>query len=186
MHSSQDGRDLVVDRGSLCVKLPLPPSCFSTLYNNDEGFIEEYLAANPGYYTTGDAGVIDSNGYVSVLVSAAAPVAPSEAPSKLAAAQERMDDVINVAAHRLSTGNIEAVVKAQLGVSDAAVVGAADDFKGQVPIACVVLNDAGTGREEELRAEINSAVRTEVSPVAALAGICAPHCCLDCVCRLLG
>ena len=68
----------------------------------------------------------------------------------------------------------------------AAVVGAADDFKGQVPIACVVLNDAGTGREEELRAEINSAVRTEVSPVAALAGICAPHCCLDCVYRLLG
>jgi len=123
-----------------------------------------------------------------VLVSAAAPFASSEALSskKLAAAQERMDDVINVAAHRLSTGNIEAVVKAQLGVSDAAVVGAADDFKGQVPIACVVLNDAGTGREEELRAEINSAVRTEVSPVAALAGICAPHCCLDCVCRLLG
>ena len=179
---------IVVDRGSLCVKLPLPPSsCFSTLYNNDEGFIEEYLAANPGYYTTGDAGVIDSNGYVSVLVSAAAPFASSDAlPSKLAAAQERMDDVINVAAHRLSTGNIEAVVKAQLGVSDAAVVGAADDFKGQVPIACVVLNDVGTGREEELRAEINSAVRTEVSPVAALAGICAPHCCLDCVCRLLG
>ena len=78
----------VADRGSLCVKLPLPPSCFSTLYNNDEGFVEEYLAANPGYYTTGDAGVIDSNGYVSVLVSAAAPFASSEALSskKLAAA----------------------------------------------------------------------------------------------------
>jgi propionyl-CoA synthetase len=65
---------------ALVVKLPLPPSCFSTLWNNDAGFVEEYLSANEGYYTTGDAGVIDENGYVSVL--------------------ERMDDVINVAAHR--------------------------------------------------------------------------------------
>jgi len=97
--------------------------------------------------------VIDENGYVSVL--------------------ERMDDVINVAAHRLSTGNIEAVVKAQAGVSDAAVVGAADDFKGQVPIACVVLNEQGEARgANELRTAIQQAVRTEVSPVAALAGVC--------------
>jgi propionyl-CoA synthetase len=139
--------------GALVVRLPLPPSCFPTLWENDAGFEAEYLNQHSGYYTTGDAGVIDGDGYVSVL--------------------ERMDDVINVAAHRLSAGNIEAVVKAQAGVADAAVVGAADDFKGQVPLAVVVLAaSAAAGDEAALIKAIQAAVRSEVSPVAALAGVC--------------
>jgi len=133
------------------VKLPLPPSCFPTLWNNDQGYIDNYLSLFPGYYATGDAGVIDSDGYVTVL--------------------ERTDDVINVSAHRLSTGGIEAVVKAQAGVSDAAVVGTIDEQKGEVPIALVVLSREGAAQEAVVLDAILRAVRTEIGAIASLAGI---------------
>eukprot|EP00747_Dinoflagellata_sp_TGD_P184926 gnl/TRDRNA2_/TRDRNA2_41045_c0_seq1.p1 gnl/TRDRNA2_/TRDRNA2_41045_c0~~gnl/TRDRNA2_/TRDRNA2_41045_c0_seq1.p1 ORF type:complete len:682 (-),score=137.67 gnl/TRDRNA2_/TRDRNA2_41045_c0_seq1:77-1972(-) len=138
-------------QGTLAVKLPLPPSCFPTLWNNDQGYIDGYMSLFPGYYASGDAGVIDADGYVTVL--------------------ERTDDVINVAAHRLSTGTIEAVVKAQPGVSDAAVVGTEDEQKGQVPIALVVLTADGTAREPEVLAGIKAAVRKEIGAIASLAAI---------------
>jgi propionyl-CoA synthetase len=137
--------------GNLAVKLPLPPSCFPTLWNNDQGYVDGYLKAFPGYYATGDAGVIDEDGYVSVL--------------------ERTDDVINVAAHRLSTGTIEAVVKAQAGVSDAAVVGVVDETKGQVPLALVVLSSEGASREKAVLEAIKTAVRQEIGAIATLAGV---------------
>lgn len=137
--------------GILAVKLPLPPSCFPTLWNNDQGYVDSYLSNYPGYYATGDAGVIDADGYVTVL--------------------ERTDDVINVAAHRLSTGSIEAVVKAQEGVSDAAVIGAADTLKGQVPLALVVLSGDAAAREAQVLEAVKLAVRTEIGPIASLAGI---------------
>jgi propionyl-CoA synthetase len=138
-------------QGTLAVKLPLPPSCFPTLWNNDQGYIDGYMTMFPGYYATGDAGVIDSDGYVTVL--------------------ERTDDVINVAAHRLSTGSIEAVVKAQIGVSDAAVVGTIDEQKGQVPIALVVLNSEGIAKEAAVMQSIREAVRSEIGAIATLAGV---------------
>jgi len=137
--------------GTLAVKLPLPPSCFPTLWNNEKGYINSYMTLFPGFYATGDAGVIDADGYVTVL--------------------ERTDDVINVSAHRLSTGTIEAVVKAQEGVSDAAVVGALDATKGQVPLALVVLNSAGMSKLSSVLESIKAAVREEIGAIASLAGI---------------
>lgn len=137
--------------GVIAIKLPLPPSCFPTLWNNDEGYLESYMRTYPGFYASGDAGTVDEHGYVTVL--------------------ERTDDVINVAAHRLSTGNIEAVVKAQAGVSDAAVVGAADPLKGEAPIALVVLNAMGAADPESVFAAARSAVRAEIGAIASLAGV---------------
>mmetsp|Transcript_86826 Transcript_86826/g.218572 ORF Transcript_86826/g.218572 Transcript_86826/m.218572 type:complete len:660 (-) Transcript_86826:171-2150(-) len=137
--------------GTLAVKLPLPPSCFPTLWNNDSGFIDGYMSLFPGYYASGDAGVIDAEGYVTVL--------------------ERTDDIINVSAHRLSPGRIEAVVKAQAGVSDAAVVGASDDLKGEVPLALVVLNSDGMAKADTVLTTIREAVRKDIGAIASLAGV---------------
>eukprot|EP00928_Gymnodinium_smaydae_P039718 TRINITY_DN27065_c0_g1_i2.p1 TRINITY_DN27065_c0_g1~~TRINITY_DN27065_c0_g1_i2.p1 ORF type:complete len:483 (+),score=85.93 TRINITY_DN27065_c0_g1_i2:526-1974(+) len=137
--------------GTLVVKLPLPPSCFPTLWRNDRGYIDSYMAEFPGFYASGDAGSIDERGYVTVL--------------------ERTDDVINVSAHRLSTGQIEAVVKAQQGVSDAAVVGARDALKGDVPLALVMLNAAGEADVEATLQRVRDAVRSEIGAIAALAGV---------------
>lgn len=139
--------------GTLAVKLPMPPSCFPTLWNNDQGYIDTYMSLFPGYYASGDAGIIDADGYVTVL--------------------ERTDDVINVAAHRLSAGNIEATVKAQKYVIDAAVVGAADENKGQVPIALVVLSGEASTQEAAVFEAIRQAVRREIGAIASLGGIAA-------------
>merc|ERR1712048_925713 len=105
--------------GSLVVRLPLPPGTFPTLWNNDDGYVKGYMSTYEGFYASGDAGTIDVDGYVTVL--------------------ERTDDVMNVAAHRLSCGAIEASVKEHPDVNDCAVVGASCDLKGQVPVALVVL-----------------------------------------------
>eukprot|EP00466_Bigelowiella_natans_P010706 jgi/Bigna1/48318/estExt_Genewise1.C_250103 len=141
--------------GHLALKLPLPPGAFSGLYNDEKRYLN-YFEEFPGYYSTGDAGVIDLDGYVTIL--------------------ERTDDVINVAAHRLSSGQIEAVIKAHPSVNDAAVIGASDPIKGQVPVAFVVLSDdpfdGGKGTAgysiEEILAEIRQKVRSEVGPIATL------------------
>ncbi len=133
--------------GSICIKLPMPPACLPTLWNNEEGFRASYLNDYPGYYRTGDAGYLDEDGYVFVMA--------------------RTDDIINVAGHRLSTGGIEEVIANHPDVAECAVVGIADPIKGQVPAGFVVLN-AGVMRDaDQIEREIIKLVRDEIGPVAA-------------------
>ena len=135
------------ETGTLALKLPLPPSCLPTLWDNDESFRSSYLADFPGYYTTSDAGYVDADGYVYVMA--------------------RTDDVINVAGHRLSTGQMEEVVAKHRDVAECAVVGVADEMKGQIPAGFIVLN-AGVNRPaEEVEGEVVKLVREEIGPVAA-------------------
>jgi propionyl-CoA synthetase len=132
--------------GALAGKLPLPPGTFPTLWNADERYRQSYMSEFPGYYKTGDAGFIDPDGYVSVMT--------------------RVDDVINVAGHRLSTGQIEEVLGAHADVAECAVIGIADDLKGQVPLGFLVLK-AGVNRPpQEITAEVVQMVRDRIGPVA--------------------
>ena len=135
------------DSGHLVVKLPLPPSCLPTLWHNDSGCRAAYLEAFPGYYQSGDAGVIDAEGYVSVM--------------------SRTDDIINVAGHRLSTGAMEEVLASHPDVAECAVVGAKDTLKGQVPLGLVVVKAGVTKTEAELERELVAMVRDRIGPVAA-------------------
>jgi propionyl-CoA synthetase len=149
LHAVDDeGRALDrTNSGNLCVRLPLPPGCAPTLWQNDEGYRAAYLADFPGWYRTGDAGVIDADGDVSVM--------------------GRTDDIINVAGHRLSTGAMEEVLASHVDVAECAVVGAKDELKGQAPIGLVVLK-AGVNRPEaEICAELVSLVRERIGPVAS-------------------
>jgi propionyl-CoA synthetase len=132
--------------GALAGKLPLPPGTFPTLWNADERYRQSYMSEFPGYYKTGDAGFIDPDGYVSVMT--------------------RVDDVINVAGHRLSTGQIEEVLGAHNDVAECAVIGIADDLKGQVPLGFLVLK-AGVNRPpQEITNEVVQMVRDRIGPVA--------------------
>jgi propionyl-CoA synthetase len=133
--------------GSLAVKLPLPPSALPTLYNADERFKEAYLSHFAGHYSTADAGMIDAEGYVSVM--------------------SRTDDIINVAGHRLSTGAMEEVLAAHPDVAECAVVGVRDTLKGQVPLGLVVLKSGVNKPEEILARELIGLVREKIGPVAA-------------------
>jgi propionyl-CoA synthetase len=133
--------------GSLVVKLPMPPGAFPTLWRQDERFKEAYLNEFPGYYKTADAGYKDEDGYIFVM--------------------SRTDDIINVAGHRLSTGGMEEVLAAHRDVAECAVLGIADDMKGEVPAGFVVLK-AGVNRpHEEIEKEIVALVRDKIGPVAA-------------------
>jgi propionyl-CoA synthetase len=133
--------------GSLVIRLPLPPGCLPTLWNNDAGFERAYLSRYPGYYLTGDAGYADEDGYVHVM--------------------SRIDDIINVAGHRLSTGAMEEVLAAHPDVAECAVIGVADEIKGEVPVGFVVTK-AGVGRDAAaIVGELVERVRTEIGPVAA-------------------
>ncbi len=133
--------------GNLCVRLPLPPGCAPTLWQNDEGYRAAYLADFPGWYRSGDAGIIDADGDVWVM--------------------GRTDDIINVAGHRLSTGAMEEVLASHPDVAECAVIGAKDALKGQAPIGLVVLK-AGVDRpESEIAAELVALVRERIGPVAA-------------------
>jgi propionyl-CoA synthetase len=135
------------ETGTLAIKLPLPPSCLPTLWNNDERFRKSYLEEFPGYYTTSDAGYIDADGYAFVMA--------------------RTDDVINVAGHRLSTGQMEEIVATHKDVAECAVVGVADALKGQIPAGFIVLN-AGVDRPvQEVEGEVVKLVREKLGPVAA-------------------
>jgi propionyl-CoA synthetase len=138
----------VGETGTLAIKLPLPPGCLPSLWNSDARFRESYLVEFPGYYTTSDAGFKDEDGYVYVMA--------------------RTDDVINVAGHRLSTGQMEEVVARHRDVAECAVVGVADTMKGQIPAAFIVLN-AGVQRPAAgIEGEVVELVRREIGPVAAL------------------
>jgi propionyl-CoA synthetase len=133
--------------GALAVKLPLPPGAAPTLWNADERYRASYLAEFPGYYKTADAGHVDEDGYVFVM--------------------GRTDDVINVAGHRLSTGAMEEVLAAHPDVAECAVIGVADQLKGQVPLGFLVLK-AGTNRAHgDVVSEVVHKVREEIGPVAS-------------------
>jgi len=135
------------DIGAICVKLPMAPSSLPTLWKNDDKFVETYMEEFPGYYKTADAGYKDEEGYLFIMA--------------------RTDDIINVAGHRLSTGGMEEVVASHPDVAECAVIGVADDLKGQLPVGFMVLN-AGVDRpEEELVAEAVKLVRDRIGPVAA-------------------
>ena len=133
--------------GSIVIKLPLPPACLPTLWNNDDRFVSSYLSAYPGYYLTGDAGFMDEDGYLWIM--------------------SRIDDIINVAGHRLSTGAMEEVLASHPDVAECAVIGVADSLKGELPLGFVCLK-AGVQRDEaELRKELVTLVRQKIGPVAA-------------------
>lgn len=134
--------------GEIVIKLPMPPGTLPTLWGDDQRFIDSYLSAFPGYYTTGDGGYFDDEQYLHVM--------------------GRTDDVINVAGHRLSTGSMEAVVSANPMVAECAVIGVHDEIKGQIPRAFVVLKVGVEVDPMVLRNTIVAAVRDEIGPVAAL------------------
>ncbi len=133
--------------GSLAIRLPLPPSCLPTLFNADDRFRDAYLSAHPGYYSTADAGMIDAEGYVSVM--------------------SRTDDIINVAGHRLSTGGMEEVLASHPDVAECAVVGVRDTLKGQIPLGLVVLKSGVTRADADIAADLVAMVRDRIGPVAA-------------------
>ena len=133
--------------GALVIKLPLPPGTFPTLWNADERFIEAYFSEFPGYYKTADAGFIDEDGYVFVM--------------------SRTDDIINVAGHRLSTGAIEEVLAAHQNVAECAVIGVADQLKGQLPLGFLVLRAGVIRSHAESVNEIVNMVRDRIGPVAS-------------------
>ncbi len=134
--------------GAICVKLPLPPSCLPTLWNADDRFRAAYLKTFPGYYETADAGYMDDEGYLYIMA--------------------RTDDIINVAGHRLSTGGMEEVLASHPNVAECAVLGIADDLKGQIPLGFIVLK-SGVNRDAQLiEKECVSLVREKIGAVAAL------------------
>jgi propionyl-CoA synthetase len=132
--------------GPIVVKLPLPPGSSPTLWYADDRFRETYLSRFPGFYQTADAGYIDENGYVFVMA--------------------RTDDIINVAGHRLSTGAIEEVLAAQPDVAECAVIGVADELKGQIPLGLLVLKAGVERAHDEVVGEAVRLVRERIGPVA--------------------
>jgi propionyl-CoA synthetase len=134
--------------GNIVLGLPLPPGTLTTVWGDDRRFVDGYLSAYPGYYLTGDGGLIDTDGYLFVL--------------------GRTDDVINVAGHRLSTGSMEAVIAGHPAVAECAVIGVADPLKGQVPRGLVVVKAGTDIAPEDLSAELVALVRAEIGAVAAL------------------
>ena len=133
--------------GEIVIKLPLPPGSFPTLWQATTRYRESYLDSFPGYYKTGDAGLIDEDGYVFVMA--------------------RTDDVINVAGHRLSTGGIEEVLAAHPAVAECAVVGVSDTLKGQMPLGFLILKSGIEISHSQISAEIIAMVRQQIGAVAA-------------------
>ncbi|MCP5417281.1 MAG: propionyl-CoA synthetase [Chromatiaceae bacterium] len=133
--------------GRIMIKLPMPPGCLPTLWQNDDRFVESYLSANEGYYLTGDAGRKDEDGYLWIM--------------------SRIDDIINVAGHRLSTGGMEEVLASHPDVAECAVIGAADKLKGELPVGLVVLKSGVSSDHEKIVGELVALVRQKIGPVAA-------------------
>jgi len=135
------------DIGSIMIRLPLPPGTLTTLWQNDARYVDSYLSTHEGWYLTGDAGYRDDDAYIWVM--------------------SRIDDIINTAGHRLSTGAMEEVLASHADVAEAAVIGAADELKGEVPVGLVVLK-AGVDRDEDvIKSELVSLIREKVGPVAS-------------------
>ena len=149
LHALDDSGEVLPPRenGNLALRLPLPPGCAPTLWQDDAGYRAAYLDAFPGWYRTGDAGSIDTDGDVWVM--------------------GRTDDIINTAGHRLSTGAIEEVLASHNDVAECAVIGMRDDLKGEVPVGLAVLK-AGVSRPAEvIAAELVTLVRERIGPVAS-------------------
>ncbi len=133
--------------GEIVIKLPLPPGTLMTLWNADERYLSAYLNEFPGYYKTSDAGIIDEDGYISIMA--------------------RTDDIINVAGHRLSTGGMEEVLAEHPDVAECAVIGVADQLKGQLPLGFLVLNVGVSRSNDDIIADVIKMVRLKIGPVAA-------------------
>jgi len=133
-------------QGSIAIKLPLPPSCLPTVWGDFDRFKTGYLSDIDGYYTSGDGGYKDEDGYIFVM--------------------GRTDDVINVAGHRLSTGEMEEIVAAHTAVAECAVIGIQEQLKGQEPIGLVILKDGVDITEEQLQQELVASIRKEIGPIA--------------------
>jgi len=143
-----DGKEVPAgDIGSIMIRLPLPPGTLPTLWGNDQRYIDSYLSAYPGWYLTGDAGYRDEDGYLWIM--------------------SRIDDIINTAGHRLSTGAMEEVLAAHQDVAEAAVIGAHDDLKGELPVGLVVLKSGVSRTHEQIKAELVQMVRERIGPVAS-------------------
>lgn len=138
-------------QGTVAIKLPMPPGCLATIYQDEERFKSSYLSTHPGYYVTGDGGYIDDAGYLFIM--------------------GRTDDVINVAGHRLSTGEMEEVLSGHSAVAECAVIGINDSLKGQVPFGLVVIKNGVTETDEVLIADLKSKVRAEIGAIASLKGL---------------
>ena len=138
--------------GAITLKLPLPPGTLPTLWNAEDRFRKSYLSHFPGYYETGDAGYIDEDGYLYIMA--------------------RTDDVINVAGHRLSTGAMEEVLASHPDVAECAVIGIADELKGQAPLGFVCLNKGASKPNSVVVDECVRLVRDKIGPVAAFKLAC--------------
>jgi propionyl-CoA synthetase len=156
-----DGHNLITEAnklGNVVIKLPLPPSFMLTLWGNDAAFIKKYLSDNPGYYTTGDAGTFDEQGYFHIMT--------------------RVDDVINTAGHRISTGRLEEVVNSHDSVVESAVVARLDEIRGECPFAFVIVKGelseqifSDKALADKIAKEINGKVRAEVGAFCSLDGV---------------
>ncbi|NHA14422.1 propionyl-CoA synthetase [Thioalkalivibrio sp. XN279] len=133
--------------GSIMIRLPLPPGTLPTLWGDDQRYIDAYLSAHDGWYLTGDAGYRDEDGYLWIM--------------------SRIDDIINTAGHRLSTGAMEEVLASHQDVAEAAVIGAHDELKGELPVGLVVLKSGVDRPEDDIKAELVQMVREKIGPVAA-------------------
>ncbi|MDP2797033.1 MAG: propionyl-CoA synthetase [Methanoregula sp.] len=142
------GRDAPAgETGNVVVKMPLPPGCFTTLWNNDTDFVKTYFSAYPGYYLTSDAGFMDDDGYLWIM--------------------GRTDDIINVAGHRLSTGAIEEVLASHPDVAECAVSGVHDPVKGEVPLGFVVLKAGVIKQQDQIESELIAMIRQKIGPIAS-------------------
>ena len=139
------------EMGDVVIKLPLPPGTFPTLWNADKRYKENYMDPYQGYYKTYDAGHIDEEGYIWIM--------------------SRTDDIINVAGHRLSTGSMEEVLSENNSVAECAVLGIADNLKGQIPLGLIVLKSGVSKKPEEITKECIQMVREKIGPVAAFKNI---------------
>ncbi|MFZ5996614.1 MAG: propionyl-CoA synthetase [Nitrospirota bacterium] len=132
--------------GLVAIKLPLPPGTLPTLWQADERFMTSYMSMFPGYYFTSDGGYRDEEGYTFIM--------------------GRVDDVINVAGHRLSTGAMEEIIAKHPAVAECAVIGAADSLKGQLPVGFIVLKAGANGNSEKIKEELVQMVRGQIGPIA--------------------
>ncbi|RDK86506.1 UNVERIFIED_ORG: propionyl-CoA synthetase [Idiomarina abyssalis] len=136
------------EEGAICVRLPLPPGCLTTVWGDEQRLHSSYLNAFPGYYCSGDGGYIDEQGYVFIM--------------------GRTDDVINVAGHRLSTGEMEEILAAHKDVAECAVVAQPDELKGELPVGFVILKNSSTIDHEQLQQELIQSIREEIGAIACL------------------
>ena len=134
------------ETGNIVIHLPLPPSSLPTLWNDDERFKQSYLSQYPGYYITGDEGIKDEDGYIFVM--------------------GRVDDVINVAGHRLSTGEMEELIAGHPDIAECAVTGIDDELRGQVPVGFVVLKDGTQISQDKMQEELIAIIRKNIGAVA--------------------